>query len=134
MLLACVAISHQHLFNVLLFQIIVSCFQKIDFIIYRQSDCLNIKFSTIYMKFCSGCRSLWKTLKRWSSELPRWIVQLFNFVFIIVPHASWGHRIIATIVQQIMNRHNNIKIFCIVYEYVIDFWYTWSKCRNILKI
>ena len=65
------------------------------------------------------------------------IINLFNhiiihFISIIVPQISWCHRIIATVLKQILNQLSNIKITCLVYECVIDFWYFWPRWSIIL--
>ena len=38
-----------------------------------------------------------------------------------------------TAFYQIINWHNNIKIFCTVYKCVTDFSYAWPKCSIILE-
>ena len=44
------------------------------------------------------------------------------------------YRIIVPIFLQIMHWHNNMKIFCIVYECIIYIWYAWSKWSNVRAI
>ena len=53
---------------------------------------------------------------------------LIYSISIIIPQICWCHRTIVAILQQIIYGHNNIKIFCIVINCVIDFWYACKGC------
>ena len=48
------------------------------------------------------------------------ILTLIYFISIIILQTFWCHRIVATKFQQVIHWHNNIKILCIVYKYVIE--------------
>ena len=58
---------------------------------------------------------------------------IVHFIFITTPQTSWCNGIIVTMFSQIINEHNNIKIFSIVYEYFIDFWCAWPKWDLIFQ-
>ena len=54
---------------------------------------------------------------------------IIHFISIIISKTSWCHRIMVNI----LHWHDNIRIFCIVYRCVINFWYARSKWSIILK-
>ena len=49
------------------------------------------------------------------------------------PQTSWCYRIIVAIFLQIIHWHISIKILCIAYKSVIDFWYVLSPSTVILS-
>ena len=62
------------------------------------------------------------------------IINIFNFVFIRIPQnvlmSQNNHHYILT---YYIHQHDYIKIFSIVFQYVVDFYYAWPKWCIIFK-
>ena len=74
----------------------------------------------------------------WFCLILRWfsfwcIINIIYFVSMIILQNPKCHRIIATVLQQTLHRHDYIKVFCIVYQYTVNFWYAWPKWCFIFK-
>ena len=137
---------------------LLQVFWKLHVIVYRQRDYRNIKFSAIYWNVALvvssinflpataavieisdiiqflihfNSSSVSQSIKGKSGD-PQNLLKMYSKFTQFISENSWCHRKIVTIFWQVIHRHNNIKIFCIVYKLATSFLHEWPKWSIIL--